>query len=262
MGVGVDMVEYVEPLEAPRIVGPAALHLTLPDTENTTLMTRLPRLGDGFEHFRNWILEVGKSTHDLDGEAWIRAQWERLNYQVEEEERDRNPGRTYSLEQLQSDYGREHYKVLERELRQRIFDLSANKTSAYEKLAVRQRTGAEQDMARIKETLQRLAKEKADLNKKRTEKEEQLKVLAKTDANYNTQHIMGGVAPPSSSSATSGVGPSGAPPPSPKKQGPPPGVSTAGSSGEAGRGSQSPKKAVSGAQKTAAGKKSPKKKPG
>ena len=37
------------------------------------------------------------------------------------------------------------------------FDLSANKTNTYERLGVRQRTGAEQDVVRLKDTMQRLA---------------------------------------------------------------------------------------------------------
>mmetsp|Transcript_11980 Transcript_11980/g.29010 ORF Transcript_11980/g.29010 Transcript_11980/m.29010 type:complete len:682 (-) Transcript_11980:607-2652(-) len=250
MGVGVDMVEYVEPLEARKIPAAAAVHLTLEETENDTLMLRLPRLGDGWEHFRKWILTVAKCCYEGGdgGDAWVRTLWERLNYQVEEEERERNPSKTYSLEQLQRDHGLEHYKVMERELRQRVMDLSKSKTETYEKLAIKQRTGATQDVARLKDCHVRLRNTQKELAQLRKQKEEQARVLRKVDGTYDTSGLVAGsaVVPSPGNSGT----PAGAAKPAAGKK-PPPLASPAGG-GSAG--TKTPTAKSSG--------RSPKKKPG
>ncbi|CAD7942765.1 unnamed protein product [Amoebophrya sp. A120] len=190
MGVGVDLVEYVEPLETRKIPQSATVHPFLSEAEAKTLLLRMPALGDGFEHFKTWTMEVGRRTREIGRDAWIRSLWERLNYQAEDEERGKVPAKSYSLASLQEEHGGlEHCVLMERELRERVLEICSEKASTYEKLALKQRTGTAQDMARLKEAQSTLHREQQDLAKLRKQKEEVSRVLKRVDNSYDTRKL-------------------------------------------------------------------------
>lgn len=157
-------------------------------TESDTLMVNMPKIEDGFEHFRRWITQIHKClSNDQTADQWIRLQWEKLNYQTEDAERVRDDSRVYSLEQLQTEYGREHHNVFMDELRQRVLATCKSRTETYKKLTVKQRTSVAQDVSTIRESLVSLQKLKDDLAKKQQDIRERKKVLHGIDPSYKVK---------------------------------------------------------------------------